>query len=36
MQKSQFCMNAVSPDLRQRTGIGLRSRSLLPHAMCYS
>jgi len=34
--KSQSCVNAVSPDLRQRKSVGLRSRSLLRHAMCYS
>jgi len=32
--KSQSCVKAVSPYLRQRRGIGLRSRSLLRHAMC--
>jgi len=34
--KSQSCVKAMSPDLRQCRGIGLRSRSLLRHAMCYS
>ena len=34
--KTLSCVNAVSPDLWQRRGIGLRSRSLLRHAMCYS
>jgi len=34
--KSQSCVKAVSPDLRQRRGIDLRGRSLLRHAMCYS
>ena len=34
--KSQSCVKAVSPDLRQRRSIDLWSRSLLPHAMCYS
>ena len=34
--KSQSCVNAVSRDLRQRRAVGLRSRSLLRRAMCYS
>ena len=34
--KSQSRVNAVSPDPRQRKSVGLRSRSLLRHAMCYS
>jgi len=34
--KSQSCVKAVSPDVRQRRGIDLRSRLLLRHAMCYS
>ena len=32
--KIQSCVNAVSPDLRQRGAVGLRSRSLSRHAMC--
>jgi len=34
--KSQSCVKAVPPDLKQREGIGLRSRSLLRHTMCYN